>query len=118
MIPSTFDVLCGERSDALAHVGNKIFRMIISWYSDEYQNAQHREEKRRITKEIISLIQESGGNFLKMDENKNKWCVVGDEYAREKVSHALRVTKKNHAFSTQASDDLNSLFEVDFDVDK
>ena len=51
MIPSTFDVLYGKGRDALAHVGNKIFRMIISWYRDEYQNAKHRDEKTRISKE-------------------------------------------------------------------
>jgi RNase P protein component len=93
MIPSNVDVLCGRDREAHVHVGNKKFRVMISWYRDKYQNAKCRHEKTRITKEIVSSIHECGGRFLKKDENTEIWYDVGDEYAHEKVSHALRSAK-------------------------
>jgi hypothetical protein len=93
MIPRNVDVLCGKDREAYAHVGNKRFRVMISWYRNKYQNAKSREEKTRINKEIVSTIRECGGRFLKKDCNTNIWYDVGDEYAHDKVSHALRNTR-------------------------
>jgi hypothetical protein len=93
MIPSNVDVLCGRDREAHGHVGNKRFRVMISWYRDNYQNAKSRDEKTRITNEIVSSVRECRGRFLKKDENTNIWYDVGDEYAHEKVSHALRSAK-------------------------
>jgi hypothetical protein len=93
MIPNNADVLCGRDRHAHKHAGNKKFRVLISWHRDKYQNARCRDEKTRITKEIVSSIHECGGRFLKKDENTEIWYDVGDDYAHEKVSHALRSSK-------------------------
>ena len=90
MIPRSVDILCGKGREAHVHTGNKRFRVIISQYRKDYQNARCRDQKTRITKEIVSSIRECGGRFLKKDQNTDIWYDVGDEYAHEKVSHALR----------------------------
>jgi hypothetical protein len=59
-----------------------------------YQNATNRDEKYRITDEIIDVIHERGGRFLKKDTKTKKWRNVGRHYAHEKVSHALRSAKE------------------------
>lgn len=87
------DVLCGRDKLSHAHVGNKRFRHIVMMYRQEYQNAPSRESKTTITMKIVSMIRECGGRFLKQDEVTGDWVDVGDHYAREKVSHALRSAK-------------------------
>jgi hypothetical protein len=93
MIPTNADVLCGRDREAHGNVGNRKFRVMISWYRNKYQNAKSRDEKTRVTNEIVASIRACGGRFLKKDENTNIWHDVSDEYAHEKVSHALRSAK-------------------------
>jgi hypothetical protein len=87
------DVLCGRDKLSHAHSGNKRFRKIIEKHREEYQTAQNRESKTSITTKIIQLIESSGGRFLKKDDDTDKWEVVTEAYAKEKVSHALRSAK-------------------------
>ena len=97
IFPQKFDIICGRDKNACSHVGNKRFRVIVEMNRERYQTASSREEKTKITIELISIIRscEPGGRFLKMDDN-NHWVDVGDAYAREKVSHALRSAKNPH----------------------
>jgi hypothetical protein len=60
---------------------------------ERYQSCSSREAKTRITDEIIKEIRKCGGRFLKLNEDTNTYEDVGDEYAHEKVSHALRSAK-------------------------
>ena len=59
----------------------------------EYQSATTRETKTSITIRIVNQIRDNGGRFLKQNETSGDWMDVGDAYAREKVSHALRSAK-------------------------
>jgi hypothetical protein len=77
------------------------FRLLISFYSDDYQNAKARDTKSKITQAILASIQESGGRFLRRDEQTDMWCDVGDDKAHEKVSHALRQKKNTERRSPQ-----------------
>ncbi|CAJ1959146.1 unnamed protein product [Cylindrotheca closterium] len=90
---SAADVLCGRDKISHAHIGNKRFRQIIEKNREEYQTAASRDAKTNITCRIVAMIRESGGRFLKQNETTNQWEDVGDGYAREKVSHALRSAK-------------------------
>ena len=90
---SAADVLCGRDKVSHAHVGNKRFRQIIEKNREEYQTASSRDAKTSITCRIVAMIGESGGRFMKQNEKTNQWEAVGDGYAREKVSHALRSAK-------------------------
>ena len=78
---------------AYSHVGNRRFRVIVSMNRERYQNCKSRDAKTRITTEIIKSIRESGGRFLQKNEATGLYEDVGDEYAHEKVSHALRSAK-------------------------
>ncbi len=86
-----FDVICGRHKTAYSHTGNVRFRVVIEMNRRRYQTTASRNEKTRITAELVAMFRSSrpGGRFLKM-EGSNNWLDVGDEYAKEKVSHALR----------------------------
>ena len=87
------DVLCGRDKVSHAHEGNKRFRKIIEKHREDYQTAQNREKKTSITCKIIQVVQGNGGRFLKKNDSTEKWEVVTEVYAKEKVSHALRSAK-------------------------
>ena len=110
--PKQFDVICGTNKLSHAHVGNKRFRDIVEMIRERYQTAPSRDEKTRITCEIVSAIRSHrpGGRFLKINADTNKWDDVGDEYAREKVSHALRYRKKRKAVPTKHTNQESDVF--------
>ena len=93
--PKRFDIVCGRDKHSHAHVGNKRFRAVIEMNRERYQTALTRDDKTQITCEIIAMIRscQPGGRFLKFDPDTNLWIILGDDYAREKVSHALRSAK-------------------------
>ena len=96
IILTRFDVICGRDKKSHGHAGNKRFRVLVEHYRERYQNTIVREEKTRITCEIIERIRSGshpGGRFLKTDVDGNGWIEAGEEFAREKVSHALRSAK-------------------------
>jgi hypothetical protein len=97
IIPQRFDIVCGRDRTSNSHGGNKRFRCIVEMNRERYQTAPSRDDKTAITAELVTMIRSCrpGGRFLKMNENNN-WYDVGDEYAKEKVSHALRSAKDPH----------------------
>jgi hypothetical protein len=110
--PKQFEVTCGTDKISHAHIGNKRFRDIIEMIRERYQTAPSRDEKMRITCEIVSVVRSHrpGGRFLKINTDTKKWNDVGDEYAREKVSHALRYRKKRKAAPTSHTDQESDVF--------
>jgi len=89
------DVLCGRDKVSHSHPGNHRFRKIVELYRESYQKAPSREEKTRITSKVMEVIRSSQpqGRFLKYDDDTQRYFDVGDKYAHEKVSHALRSAK-------------------------
>lgn len=115
------DIVCGRDKLTHSHIGNKRFRRVIESNRERYQTATSREEKTRITIELVEMLQSSrpGGRFLKKDPSSGAWLEVGDEYVREKVSHALRsakdpnrirVRKKRKVVQRIFTDDENRTF--------
>jgi hypothetical protein len=49
-----------------------------------------RGAKNNLCDEIVRLLKESGGKFLKRQEGALEWIEVDDVMAREKVSHGFR----------------------------
>jgi hypothetical protein len=114
------DVLCGRDKISHSHDGNKNFRKVIESHREDYQNAETRDKKTQITCRIIATVQGKGGRFLKLDEATGLWEEVSDQYAREKVSHALRSAKDPHRPRVKKprqtkqyvpTDDENTLFQ-------
>eukprot|EP00980_Cylindrotheca_fusiformis_P031203 scaffold25978_cov122-Cylindrotheca_fusiformis.AAC.1 len=55
------DVICGRDKLSHTHVGNKRFRKIIEMNRVSYQNATSRDEKTRITCQVVDVIRSSNG---------------------------------------------------------
>eukprot|EP00977_Amphora_coffeiformis_P000823 scaffold175_cov177-Amphora_coffeaeformis.AAC.25 len=89
--PKPEDIICGRGSKG-SHPGNKRFRQIVMEQRDLYQKATKREEKTKITLDIVQRLMscKKPARFLLRDTKSNCWYDVGFEYAKEKVSHALR----------------------------
>lgn len=120
--PKQYDIICGRERISHAHFGNKRFRRVIEKNRERYQTAPSREAKTRISTELVVMLRTSrpGGRFLKMDPETGKWFDVGDDYARDKVSHALRsakdpnrtrIRKKRKVIPKTFTDEENRMYE-------
>ena len=114
--PDDNDVVCG-RGKSVTHPGNLKFRQLVQARKEEYKQAKRRDEKTRIAFEIVEALRNGAEGsryvetielcckygfilltaasirilrFLLKDTNTGMWFDVGEVYAREKVSHALR----------------------------
>jgi len=106
------DILCGRDKVSFSHIGNKKFRAMIDRRRKEYQSSTLKEEKTKIIVQIVTMIKENNGRFLKRTSTDNLntndsillnaldstissqyWYAVNDQCAHEKVSHALRSCK-------------------------
>ena len=87
------DVLCGRDKLAYSHPGNKFFRSLVQECSVMYQQATYRRMKTEIIQTIISKVQESGGRFLKLEDDLSgliNWNEMDSLSIHQKVAHALR----------------------------
>jgi hypothetical protein len=104
---TSVDVLSGRYNYSFNHEGNNFFRDAIQDNREEYQAASRRAIKNQITQSVIRLVQaERGGRFLKLND-KNQWEVMSDDMVYEKVSHALRGSKKKYMQSKKNQKEKN-----------
>lgn len=92
-IPGRNDVLLGRGKGFYQHTGNIRFRHWIESRSLQYDQATTSAQKKRISMEIIQLVREGGGRFLR--DEKCGWIQVNDETARQKVAHVFRSLRGN-----------------------
>ena len=84
-----YDILCGRTSTAFNNIGNRRFRMTISFNLKRYLDAPTRSEKSVVIWSIVKLLREDvGARFLKT--TKNGYVELSEKKMREKVGHALR----------------------------
>ena len=88
--PLPDDIICG-RGKSIAHKGNARFRQLINEKKDEYQAARRREDKTRLTLEIVEELKQTS-RFLLKDPKLQLWFEVGQEYMKEK-GESWRVAK-------------------------
>ena len=86
---SVNDVLCGRGGGTNVHPGNRRFRDLVNANRRAYLKAK-KNDKPTISRSIVRGIRQMNGRFLKKDEKKDLWFEIGDDYAREKTSQALR----------------------------
>ena len=88
--PCRNDVLFG-RGRAKEHPGNVLLHNLINERRLRYEMAP-KWGKTEIAEEIVSIIQEKSGRFLKYSHQRGEriWVIVGKEGAREKVAHTFR----------------------------
>jgi hypothetical protein len=99
---SNFDVLFG-RGKVKDHYGNIHLHQLINMKQDRYEAAE-RWEKTIIAEEIVSIIRDRGGRFLKPSKNKagQSWIEVDAETAREKVSHTFRSRRPKYKIGSSS----------------
>ncbi|KAL7531037.1 hypothetical protein ACHAXR_003812 [Thalassiosira sp. AJA248-18] len=93
------DVICGRSSVALKHPGNIAYRKIISLNKELYATCP-KTDKLRISRSIVSAMQEAGCRFLEREYRGTKakgeagsaevWNDIGTRRAVDKTSQALR----------------------------
>ena len=83
------DVLLGRGGATNGHVGNRKFRTIVSDHQAAYLSAR-KPEKVLIARQIVSVVRNNGGRFLRRCEDSESWIEVTPKRAQEKTSQALR----------------------------
>ena len=92
--PSSNDVLAIGGMHFYKFPGNCRYRELLESHLEEYDNANCVQDKIRITNEILSYIESSGGRFLVRDK-QGWWIPANDETSRIKVSNAFRDVRKS-----------------------
>lgn len=96
------DVLFGRGSGPNDHEGNVRFRHYVGERKVSYMATNHRMTKTKIAREIVTLVQQNNGRFLRKLENAQKikslgllengdyYEIVDDHTIMEKAKQALR----------------------------
>lgn len=92
--PTEMDILCSKDKSVAKHPGNVVFRERIERGTVPYVTAANKQEKMKITRDIVTAMQSKyGSRFLK--QKGDAWVEINNQMARDKVSHALRFAAKN-----------------------
>jgi hypothetical protein len=125
--PAETDVLCGKDKTFAKHPGNVLYRNLIQAFSQVYAETPTKQEKMRMTAEIVQKMKvEHGSRFLKsVHGNHSDWGSEDDDgsgggggvweeisvtAARDKTSHALRFCAANphNSYTTTAGGAVSS----------
>ena len=87
--------------------GNLRLAEIIDHSRSRYQTCSRRD-KTIISSEIVQMIKNENGRFLKTsyEGDQRGWVEVSDEVAREKVSHGFRTKTRRNI--TESEDESSS----------
>ena len=82
--PTPVDVICGNRGskESYRHTGNERYRVVIEMRLTRYSRSS-RKEKSDIVKEIVDVVREYGGRFVRYEDGG--WIDIGNLRAREKT---------------------------------
>jgi hypothetical protein len=83
------DVIMGRGGHTRYHAGNQRFMSAKKAMQKEYFAASTREEKTKISQQLVDQVKEWGGRFLEHMAD-GTYSVVQDRKARLKASQALR----------------------------
>jgi hypothetical protein len=109
IMPQPFDVLLGKTKRSLNHSGNRRLATLCALHYDTYNNTNSKHRKTELSDRIVSMIHESGGQFLAWKQSKESASLSGADVgtwisadwltARNKVAHVFRHlrAKKNNA---------------------
>ena len=103
-VPNPMDVLCGKDKTFAAHEGNQVYKQRIAAASADYAVALSKQAKMKITKSIVSAMQDDhGSRFLRQTATAG-WIEISNVQARDKTSHALRFFN-NHKLTKEEEED-------------
>jgi hypothetical protein len=90
IVPTDKDVLLGRGGHAGHHPGNKYYREVKTAMQDRYLAATAVTEKTRISQELVDIVRQRGGRFLKRDKLLGTWYEAENDTARTTAGQALR----------------------------
>lgn len=93
--PSSSDIICGRGTQTHTHIGNKQFRATIAMNVERYAQAETKIAKSLVVLCVVNEIRKTSA-FVKKDGKTGKWLELGDQFAKEKVGHALRDSIAGH----------------------
>ena len=85
--PGKWTVVCGRGRDNYSAVGNLRLKVLVDTRLQQYQEATTKIQKSLIVSSLVEAVHEAAGEeaFVKRDTANNRWIVVSEETAREKV---------------------------------
>jgi hypothetical protein len=83
------DVLMGRGGRSNHHPGNARYLEAKLSIQPRYRKAT-KEDKTGISQELVDIVKNWGGRFLKLDDNSQRWYEVDNITARKKASQTLR----------------------------
>jgi hypothetical protein len=78
--PHNYDVICGRGREVLESVGNRRFRLTSSVFIEKYAIAKSKTDKSLIVAQILDIIHDAGGRFIKHEEGR--WWDIGYDASR------------------------------------
>lgn len=106
IVPRRFDVLFGRTRQAREHTGTLRALHIVEMHFETYE-ALGKYQKTDVAEKILSIIHESGGRFLRQ-ENNGAWVFADDTEARKKIAHWFRHLRQQKAQQSAQSTAQNS----------
>lgn len=93
LVPGELDILLGRGRGAQNHKGNIHYRQVVETFRSRYEQIPQKGAKTQLIREVVAVIYDNGGRFLKQD-GFGRWIPVDPEVARDKVSHSFRNQKR------------------------
>eukprot|EP00980_Cylindrotheca_fusiformis_P026062 scaffold15301_cov142-Cylindrotheca_fusiformis.AAC.11 len=78
------------------HPGNIRLKKLLVEHSAKYEAIDGKKEKMEFAQDLVRQMKASGSRFLMFDQNIKAWTDVSDKMARNKVSKALRNTRRSN----------------------
>eukprot|EP00934_Nitzschia_sp_Nitz4_P006221 Nitzschia sp. Nitz4//scaffold164_size50480//37886//41443//NITZ4_007007-RA/size50480-snap-gene-0.57-mRNA-1//1//CDS//3329538089//6211//frame0 len=95
IVPQRFDVLLGKKGISRDHTGNRRAAQLCRMYLTTYEQS-NKHQKTSIAERIMKIVVESGGRFLKLDDDGH-WVEADEVSARNKISHMFRYLRAKEA---------------------
>jgi hypothetical protein len=108
-VPGEMDILLGRGKGTQNHIGNLRYRHLIESYRSSYEEMLSKGEKTQFIKEVVRVIYDSGGRFLRQDDI-GRWVPIDIDEARDKVSHSFRNQRRlyNKNATTETTHDATA----------
>jgi hypothetical protein len=86
-VPTSQDVLLGRGRPFQLYSGNQKLAVLIDTNKERHDRSRKHGGKGAICDEVIQIVKESGGRFLKRNADGDGWDEVDHKATRDKVGH-------------------------------
>lgn len=92
IVPHRNDIICARGEAQRNHEGNKRYRAIIDMHRKQYHAATSKKGRTQICSDILCILGACNppGRFIRFDLDAQKWLIIGETSAREKICVSLR----------------------------